>query len=419
MAIELKHLQILYGTVGARDKFEQMCSLLVKGECPSARAIRVYKGDGGVDQSVGQWDGESPVTVFQQKYFPDRVGDAQKQEIRDSYKVAQGNGNFSLTKWVLCIPINLSADEQRWWDEWKAKQDPTGQVIHLWAAVDIERLLMKAENHGVKEEFFQQEHISKIREMHQAIVVQGRSAAQTTDEERFAQQRASYNSPLLDQVHSRGYWEFVLRPGTFVQRRIPDTASVEAILARAAVRISSSWSIPTAEELIIEDDWVAQETDILWGPRVLRYYKSGQFVYTLSFVEDWLNRQGIRQLTQEEWEANTSRYLAIGWPVTLMAAMFMLAARLSETEPYNGDRLYVEIRATSLRDRSLYDADRHAAYGKATGTAFTYHGDYEPGQLAGIHRQEALSAAEELFRRFGVRCSTAELEGYINIQGRG
>src|SRR4051812_5211207 len=96
MSIELKHLQVLYGLIGARDKFEQLCSLLIKGEHPDAISIRVYKGDGGVDQTVGAWDGHAPTVVFQQKYFPDGIGDTQKQEIRDSYKTAKANGNFTL-----------------------------------------------------------------------------------------------------------------------------------------------------------------------------------------------------------------------------------------------------------------------------------------------------------------------------------
>jgi hypothetical protein len=345
-------------------------------------------------------------------------GRKQKQEIRESYKVAQGNGNFTLAKWVLCIPTNLSPDEQRWWDDWKAKQDPTGEVIELWAAIDIERLLMKPENQGVKEEFFRQEHLGQIREMHEAIVVRGGGAAQGTDEERFARQRTGNNSPMLEQVHSRGYWEFVIRPATFVQRRIPDMASIEALLTKATVRINRVWSIPTAEELAVEDDWVAQETDVLWGPRVLRYYQSGQFVYTLSFVEDWFNQQSVREISQDEYDANTSRYPVIGWPVTLLAAVFMIAARLSETEPYTGERLHVEIWATGLRGRSLFDPDRHTVFGNATSQMFTHPRDYAPGQLAGVHRQEALRAAEELFMRFGLRLHAPQLGGYINIQGQ-
>ncbi|MBF6612282.1 MAG: hypothetical protein IVW55_04060 [Chloroflexi bacterium] len=417
MSVELKYLQVLYGTVGARDKFEEMCSLLIKGEYPDARAIRVYKGDGGVDQSVGHWDGHSPVAVFQQKYFPDRLGDTQKQEIRDSYRAAMSNGNFTLAKWTLCIPINLSQEEQRWWDEWKAKQEPTGQVIELWAAVDIVRLLMQSKNQGIKEAFFQQEHLAQIREVHQAVVGRG-GASPGTDEERFAKQRVESISPLLQQAQSRGYWELMVHPHTFSQRRLPDMRTMHCVLEESAVRISSAWSIPTAEDLTMFDDWLSQDTAILFGPRVLRFYQSGQFVYTFSFVEDWFVPREMRTLEASEWEAGTGRYLVLGGTVTVLAALFLLAARLTQTEPYRGENVHLEVRATGLQGRSLYEPERHTTYGRATTPVFTYPRDYAPSHMASMHRQHALHAAAELFMRFGLRCSAPELEGYINIQAQ-
>src|SRR4051812_23984790 len=104
--ISLNMLQAIYGVVGARDAFEHMCSLLIKTEYPEARVIRVFRGDGGVDTSVGDYFPGTAVTVFQQKCFLTGISEAQKNQIRESYATAAANQNFQLAKWVLCIPAN-------------------------------------------------------------------------------------------------------------------------------------------------------------------------------------------------------------------------------------------------------------------------------------------------------------------------
>jgi|GEM_PF-3366796 len=169
MSILLANLTLLYGEAGAREHFEQLCSLLIKSEYPDATAIRVYQGDGGVDTSVGNWDGVTPVTIFQQKYFPHSLGDAQKKQIRDAYDTARRNPLFTMSKWVLCLPIDLSGPEKLWWDKWKAKKD---REIELWDKLAIERMLLDEKNRGIKEAFFKEDHLDQIRETHRIVKAQ-------------------------------------------------------------------------------------------------------------------------------------------------------------------------------------------------------------------------------------------------------
>ncbi|HKP55061.1 MAG TPA: hypothetical protein VJ183_20700 [Chloroflexia bacterium] len=168
MTLAIRNLQLIYGVAGAREAFEGMCSMLIKNEYPNAHAIRVFKGDGGVDQTIGDWNNNaSPVTVFQQKYFIDKVAEAQKSQIRESYRTAANNKNFTLDTWIICLPINLATDEKSWFDKWKSRQPHT---IELWDELKLTVLLLQAKNQAIKEQFFREEYLHQIREIYNTIM---------------------------------------------------------------------------------------------------------------------------------------------------------------------------------------------------------------------------------------------------------
>jgi hypothetical protein len=49
VAVKLIDLQLIYGVAGAREKFEDLTSQLVKTEHPRADKVRIVRGDGGID----------------------------------------------------------------------------------------------------------------------------------------------------------------------------------------------------------------------------------------------------------------------------------------------------------------------------------------------------------------------------------
>lgn len=49
MAVKIIDLQLIYGVAGAREKFEELASQLIRSELPLAAKVRVSKGDGGID----------------------------------------------------------------------------------------------------------------------------------------------------------------------------------------------------------------------------------------------------------------------------------------------------------------------------------------------------------------------------------
>src|ERR1700757_2399794 len=122
VSINLRYLEVLYGVVGAREKFEDMTVQLIRTEHPAADRVRVFRGDGGIDAHDGDLTDPAGVDVFQVKYFPEKIGDAQKDQIRDSFKRARDNPAFRTRSWTLCLPIDMTVEEKRWFEEWKSGQ---------------------------------------------------------------------------------------------------------------------------------------------------------------------------------------------------------------------------------------------------------------------------------------------------------
>jgi hypothetical protein len=48
MAVKLTHLKLIYGNAGAREKFEELATHLIRSERPDVERIRIVRGDGGI-----------------------------------------------------------------------------------------------------------------------------------------------------------------------------------------------------------------------------------------------------------------------------------------------------------------------------------------------------------------------------------
>lgn len=121
MERDFRYLRDKYDDAGAREIFEKICTewLYAKyGE--SAHNIKVNQGDAGIDILVG--DFSAPIINYQCKFFLDGIGDVQKQQIRDSFFTAVNSKQYTMKKWVLCVPCLLNANEFNWWSNWSAKQ---------------------------------------------------------------------------------------------------------------------------------------------------------------------------------------------------------------------------------------------------------------------------------------------------------
>jgi uncharacterized protein YjbI with pentapeptide repeats len=157
MPAKLTDLQLIYGAAGAREYFEHLAAQLVKGECPRADKVRTHQGDDGVDVYVGELTDPTGIRVFQCKFFPQKLGKTQKDQIRDSFDRCRRSTEFKVREWVLCVPIDLSLDEKKWFEDWRARQGHTGIAIDdPWGATKLESLLYQDKNKGLREQFFRE-----------------------------------------------------------------------------------------------------------------------------------------------------------------------------------------------------------------------------------------------------------------------
>jgi len=204
MAIKLTDLQLIYGDAGAREKFEDLCSLLIHSEYSNLEKIRVMRGDGGIDACRGSLSSKKHLSVFQVKYFPHSIGKSQRDQIRKSFNTIQDNTDIRVDQWTLCIPINLSIDEKQWFDDWKEKQVKSGiKICQPWSALKLVALLYEDKNVHIKEEYFNEKYHSQIRDMHGIITQKAEVSEQRAQNQKRIAEAFSDFIIKGQQLHAR------------------------------------------------------------------------------------------------------------------------------------------------------------------------------------------------------------------------
>lgn len=167
MSLTLANFQFLWGKAGAREKFEDMVSQLIHVEMPDSQRVRICLGDGGLDSIVGNLTDPAGIDVYQVKYFPDRLGESQKQQIRESFRTVRESEKFKVKSWTLCLPIDMSVDEIRWFEGWSKSQADSGiDIRRIWGEIHIKGLLLQEKNRSIRESFFRDENTELLRAVH-------------------------------------------------------------------------------------------------------------------------------------------------------------------------------------------------------------------------------------------------------------
>lgn len=146
------------------ENFEMLCAQLVELEVGDACRIRCNPGDKGIDILVGNVEDLSQ--VFQCKYFIDGVGKSQRDQIRESFW--RVNSEFHPKKWTLCLPIDLSIDEQQWFQRFRRMYGSFDEKIDCWGETKLLNLLCKYPR--IAEVYFAFETSKKISEIHAAVL---------------------------------------------------------------------------------------------------------------------------------------------------------------------------------------------------------------------------------------------------------
>jgi len=185
-----------YGNItGAREAFEKACETLFKKKyAPKyVSQMEVSQGDGGIDIFIGEYSIE-PIIVVQCKFFLEDFGSSQKQQIKNSFNKAYNNKDYKLKEWILCIPRVFTQKDNKWWFEWKEKQDIDIKLINGNELIN----LMK--EYDVYNQIFQIKDFIRLKELHEALVLKKNEISNLTNEQNFIKEiftRIQREEPIM------------------------------------------------------------------------------------------------------------------------------------------------------------------------------------------------------------------------------
>ena len=158
-------------------------------------------------------------------------------------------------------------------------------------------------------------------------------------------------SELLERIRSRGYWKAIVRPTTFVERRVKRRSGLLTILEKNSVEIKG-WSFPHIDPVLAIDEgpgWIGQELARDHILEFWRFYQSGQLIHYFAMPEDW----GARSSPWLQSSDGIPKVmLDVGDVVIRFTEVFEFAARLAFTETWD-DGIHIEVAVDNIENHFL------------------------------------------------------------------
>ncbi|WP_312398390.1 ATP-binding protein [Sphingobacterium sp.] len=157
--IEWEYLAKQYKIEGARSRFEEVCTAVLIRKFPerNVKSPQSSSGDGGIDIFIGDL-GTAKADIFQCKFFLNRLGPSQKQQIGSSFRKVILADNFTASNWTLCLPIQLTKEEHIWWAQWKQRQEVEFDLgTGFIRLMDGLQLLEELKQHGLYDQVFDEQ----------------------------------------------------------------------------------------------------------------------------------------------------------------------------------------------------------------------------------------------------------------------
>lgn len=380
MSVKLIDLQLIYGVAGAREKFEDLASQLVEGEQPDVDKVRIVQGDGGIDVYSGDITDPAGIDIFQCKFFPQGLDDSQKEQIRKSYRTCRDSTQFKVRRWTLCLPVDLSIEEKKWFEDWRGKQ--TGSTIVIedpWGALKLEGLLYQEKNRGLKEAFFKEEHLTQIREIHSLLQRLVPDIAARLKLDRLSEQKESdaqsqqakylqeFGKSLRDSFRvmvkpAPDRWEVAIYPARIPEHpRIPTLKECQSIIETCKVN-DTRREFPKIhpEGFQSGNDWLGASIGYSNIPEIWRMSQRVVFMHMSAIMDDMIGMPSIHP----HWARlmprgfTPERFLDLDMAIRLVTRVFRFGARLAERacDPTE-ETINVAITLTGTKDRVLVTRD--------------------------------------------------------------
>lgn len=210
-------------------------------------------------------------------------------------------------------------------------------------------------------------------------------------------------SSLLDKIRSRGHWRVVIRPQTFIEKRISQITELYPIIQNTSVELRG-WDFPHLDphaQAHVDIDWIGQESEWEIFLEIWRFYQSGQFIDITGMHEDWYDQRRSIPAAFGDWRPGLA--LEIGNALFRFTEIFEIAARLAMTQA-GDDIMHIEITVSGLEGRKLWvdSPSRRPMFRDYTASIreLPYQVELSRTELIATPRELALKPAIELFRRF-------------------
>ena len=208
---------------------------------------------------------------------------------------------------------------------------------------------------------------------------------------------------VLDKIRSRGFWRVVIRPTTFLERRIARVADLFPIVEKSSVRLRGSEypHIGDPQTRRTGSEWVESEFDREDDLEVWRFYLSGLFVHFFTIAGDWRDHSNLWP-AQPGWAPGRELYSL--QTMFSLVEIFEFAARLA-LSPVGGSQMRVEIDKAGLKGRHLAASEGifPSSYDFRTkAEEWKYLWEGSETELIASPRELATEAAHDLFARFGL-----------------
>jgi hypothetical protein len=203
---------------------------------------------------------------------------------------------------------------------------------------------------------------------------------------------------VKEKIKSKGYWKIVIRPSTFVEKRILSLKECVDIIRDNKVLLRG-WDYPHYDlsknpppgENYVEQFFCWEDYGHL---EAWRYFQSGQFAHYLAVWEDW------NKSFKNGGNISDSKVLHLISTIYLLTEIFEFAARLG-TKGYLGDSCAIMITLHDTKERSLVAPEGFLSPNYiAAIPEIPYSVSLNVSDLMGNADDHALAAAKHIFERF-------------------
>jgi hypothetical protein len=135
---------------------------------------------------------------------------------------------------------------------------------------------------------------------------------------------------LANDIKTRGYWEFVVRPLGYEKRRVTSPDLLIPLVQKAHVE-RGGWSLPVVDgpDIHLDHEWIGQSTEWQHQREVWRMFTSGQFYWLGGIPWEWRDRSTYWPPSSTPgWKPN--EILLVPAAIVALTMMVEFATRLAQ-----------------------------------------------------------------------------------------